>query len=199
MKWAKSVKHLGNIVSSNLSEANEIEYKRGDLFGRVNSLLGNFSGTSRRVRARIFNAQCCHLYGSQCWRLDDRSIERMSTAINRSIRRVLNLPPRAHRYLLPILADRKPFIESVCNRAQKIRNQMSELNDDVGLLCKMCLDDSVSIISSNDVVIRRQMSNAKDVTPEEHSIAQAIIDLDNGVDAFSHAECEALICFLCLC
>ena len=93
MKWAKSVKHLGNIVSSNLSEANEIEYKRGDLFGRVNSLLGNFSGMSRRVRARIFNAQCCHLYGSQCWRLDDRSIERMSTAINRSIRRVLNLPP----------------------------------------------------------------------------------------------------------
>ena len=28
---------------------------------------------------------------------------------------------------------------------------MSELNDDVGFLCKMCLDDSVSIISSNDV------------------------------------------------
>ena len=63
----------------------------------------------------------------------------------------------------------------------------------------MCLDDSVSIISSNDVVIRRQMSNAKDITPEEHSIARAIIDLDNGVDVFSQGECEDLICFLCLC
>ena len=39
VEWADHVKHLGNIISYDLSEKKEIETKRGDLVGRFNFVI----------------------------------------------------------------------------------------------------------------------------------------------------------------
>ena len=80
LQWSKTVKHLGNYIEYNLNESAEISRKRGDLFGRVNSMLGNLQGMPSDVLMKVFESQCCHLYGCQAWRLCDSVINKMRTA-----------------------------------------------------------------------------------------------------------------------
>ena len=54
MKWEENIKHLGNYLSSHLSEEKEILAKRGDLIGRVNVLLANICGMPDDVLLRLF-------------------------------------------------------------------------------------------------------------------------------------------------
>ena len=76
LAWSKEVKHLGNIITWDLSEEAEISYKISDFYGRVNSLSSNFKGINRNTATTIFRSQCCHFYGSQAWYLTSRCIIR---------------------------------------------------------------------------------------------------------------------------
>ena len=67
LHWKDTIKHLGNFMSNDLSEDEEIRYKQCDFIGRVNSVCANFKSAPRDVVSKIFTAQCCHLYGCQAW------------------------------------------------------------------------------------------------------------------------------------
>ena len=62
LSWVKSVKHLGNIVTWDLREVEEISKKRCDFIGRTNSLLANFKSIQKEILSRVFSSQCCHMY-----------------------------------------------------------------------------------------------------------------------------------------
>ena len=69
LKWTKSAKHLGSIVTYDLKENEEINHKRNDFIGRANSVISNFKHVDKNVSSRVFMSQCCHLFGSQAWLL----------------------------------------------------------------------------------------------------------------------------------
>ena len=70
LKWTKSAKHLGSIVTYDLKENEEINHKRNDFIGRANSVISNFKHVDKNVSSGVFMSQCCHLFGSQAWLLD---------------------------------------------------------------------------------------------------------------------------------
>ena len=86
LKWTKSTKHLGSIVTYDLTESEEITQKRNDFIGRANSVISNFKHVDRNVSSRVFTSQYCHLFGSRAWQLDSNSITGFSTAWRKAIR-----------------------------------------------------------------------------------------------------------------
>ena len=196
LAWADSVKHLGNTVHQNLKEDDEVAQKRGDLFGRVNAVLGTLKSMPTPTLLRVFEAQCCHLYGCQAWRLDGPAIDRMRTAFNRSLRRIMRLPPRTHRALLPLLGSCRPFDERILLRGDRMLGNMQKLGNEVGVLSRIVSDDSVSITSANRVVINK--INSVKPSLVDISTAQAINDLMyNAPEGFTKEEAKSLAHFLC--
>lgn len=191
------MRHLGNYIEYNLNESGEISRKRGDLFGRVNSMLGNLQGMPSNILLRVFESQCCHLYGCQAWRLCDTAVNKMRTAFNRCIRRILNLPYATHCYLLPILASCQSLLERVYRRSLKLIESLKGTNSTIEMLSKICLEDSASIVSSNKTII--EGFSPEVISEEDKALAQTIVELMGGVDIFSPDDCNYCANFLCTC
>ena len=56
LHWKDTVKDLGNFISNDLSEDEEIRYKQCDFIGRVNCVCANFKSAPRDVVSKIFTA-----------------------------------------------------------------------------------------------------------------------------------------------
>ena len=54
LKWTKSAKHLGSIVTYDLTESEEITQKRNDFIGRADSVISNFKHVAINVSSRVF-------------------------------------------------------------------------------------------------------------------------------------------------
>jgi len=195
LKWTNCVRHLGNYVSHDLSEQSEVNRKRGDIFGRVNAVLANFANMPRSVISRILNTQCFHFYGCQAWWLMDANIDRMITAVNRSIRRALKLHPRTHRFLLPALTGSKPIEEQLIKRCRRMIDAMKCCGNEISLLCRMCEVDSASIIASNKAKVN---SYVRQLSTDEEVIIQALFDLESGVVGFDREEADFFFELLCI-
>ncbi len=61
LQWVKCVKHLGNYISSDLSEEQEIRHKKGDYIWRVNGLLIGYRDAHPEVKMYLLNSYCCYL------------------------------------------------------------------------------------------------------------------------------------------
>ena len=80
----------------NFSKASEINVKKGDHVGGVNSVTVNLAGMSDQVIMQVFNSQCCHYYGSAAWNLTDKHVSQFYAMYNKCVRRLLNLPYKTH-------------------------------------------------------------------------------------------------------
>ena len=65
--WEREVKHLGNIVTSDLTDARDCARKRSFCIGSVNKLLGSYGKIQSNVLCKLFQIYCCSFYGSELW------------------------------------------------------------------------------------------------------------------------------------
>ena len=130
--WVNQAKHLGNVLTYNLSEQSEINYKRGDLAGRVNSLKAKLPLTDDSISIKLFTSQCCHLYGCEIWNVCDQAIKLFVTMHNRSVRRILNLPYTTHTAYLPCISGGRPITEQIHNRISKFSEKLLKKNWPIG-------------------------------------------------------------------
>ena len=162
LEWTRQAKHLGNIVSSTLDERQDVDRKKSDLFGRVNTMLGNLHGVSENVLIKVFNSQCCHLYGVPTWQLSNKCVNEFYTAYNRCVRRVLRLPHMTHTRFLQHFTGMPSCHDMVCQRFLKLFWTMMEGNSDVRYLAMMSARSAQSIIGGNLKYIERKYGvNAK--------------------------------------
>jgi hypothetical protein len=120
LPWCDHVKHLGNILSSDLSESREVSKKRSDFIGRINGLIGTLQSIQLSSIIKVFQSQCCFYYGSEAWNLADGNIQKFHTAFNRGVRRILHLPAMTHTRYLPGISgipDENEITDAV-NRAR---------------------------------------------------------------------------------
>ncbi len=100
MKWANSVKDLGNYLAYDLSESEEIRHKRATFIWRANGILVKYQDAVLEVKMYLLNSYCCHLYVSQAWCFADKSVGNITTAWNKGVRKIWKLPYDSHRVLL---------------------------------------------------------------------------------------------------
>ena len=162
LKWTKSAKHLGSIVTYDLTESEEITQKRNDFIGRANSVISNFKHVDRNVSSRVFMSQCCHLFGSQVWQLDSKSITGFSTAWRKAIRKLWCLPNTTRSDIVPYLDGAPPLEEQLFHRVAKMYNSIRKgFNSKMLLLLQMsgCADKmgimgiNPKLLASDGVVV----------------------------------------------
>ncbi len=98
LKWVICAKHLGNYISYDLSEEEEIRHKKGDFIWWVNRLLIGYRDAHPEVKMYLLNSYCCHLYESQAWSFSDSKTDQMVTAWNSQ--KNMALPFESHRNIL---------------------------------------------------------------------------------------------------
>ena len=119
LHWKDTVKHLGNFISNDLSQDEEIKYKQCDFIGRVNSVCPNFKSAPRDVVSKIFTAQCCHLYGCQAWTLNAKSIQQFNTAWKKAIRKLWGCPIWHAQHYCLCLCVQNPSLSKYINALPK--------------------------------------------------------------------------------
>ena len=117
--WSASVKHLGNNITQNLSDSDDIRAKKGVFISQVNKLNNKFSVISSNVRGRLLQTYCCSWYGCQTWDLDSKQARQMNTEWNKAIRRTLKIPYTTHRQLLPLIVHGRSFADQHVARVYK--------------------------------------------------------------------------------
>ena len=143
LKWTKSAKHLGSIVTYDLKENEEINHKRNDFIRRANSVISNFKHVDKNVSSRVFMSQCCHLFGSQAWLSDSQCIKSFSTTWRKAIRKLWCLPNTARSNIVPYLVGAPPLEEQLFHKVAKMYNAIRQ-----GFNSKLLLLLDISVCSS---------------------------------------------------
>ena len=120
--YVKQCVHLGATIFSDISIKN-IDNAVNDLYMRTNNLMADFSYAESTTLSLLCNSYCMNVYGSQLWRLNNKSVERFYVAWRKSIRRIWRLDNRTHNALinlingcLPVnLMLEKRCIKFICN------------------------------------------------------------------------------------
>ena len=72
--WVREVKHLGNIVTSDLTEARDCARKRSIFIGTVTKLSGSYGKMQSNFLCKLFQIYCCSFYGSELWLVNSYKI-----------------------------------------------------------------------------------------------------------------------------
>ena len=91
IRWETSVKYLGNIHCSSMTNYDDIKYKKRIYISSVNKLNCQLSFVPSSTRAKLLQTYCSAWYGSQNWQLDTEAVRGFPTEWNKAIRRTLGL------------------------------------------------------------------------------------------------------------
>ena len=150
LSWVKTFKYLGNWVTYRLNEETEISRKMGIFYGNVNNLCSTFRGIGLKHLFTLFNSYCCHLYGSQAWRFNDKYVERLYTAWNKAVRHLSNLHAMTHTRFLPFVANMLHIKDQVYFRSfNMIANMIDSKNLNVRFMARDGIGRFTSIIGDN--------------------------------------------------
>ena len=210
IEWADKVKHLGNHIMYNLSESHEINVKKGDLAGRVNSVIVNLCGMSDEVIMQVFNSQCCHYYGSAAWNLADNNVSQFYTMYNKCVRRLLDLPYKTHTRFLTAFTKRKCIQDQIAARfKQLLASMICNNSPSIRFIVNFCSRTAESIISKNLChlsnvygIEKTKLLNTKTISKhlseEDTCVLQAIHDLRAGnIPCLGYSEARQYAYFLC--
>ena len=117
--WSKKVKHLGNTITHDLKDTEDINMKKYTFISQVNTLNSKFSTVHSSLRGRLLQTYCGSWYGCQTWDLASGSADCMNIEWNKAVRRTLNIPYRTRTSLLPFLIHGKSFKAQHRSRVSK--------------------------------------------------------------------------------
>ena len=94
--WVDSVRHLGNFINSDLTDATDCRMKCSSFIGSVNKLRAQFGHLQPNIKGKLFNSYCCSFYGSPLWDFNSSSFKKVTTTWNIGVRTILDLPTKTH-------------------------------------------------------------------------------------------------------
>ena len=92
-------KHLGNYVSTNISDRNIIA-NVCDLYQRSNLLISDFRVCDSQTLDCLHKTYCMHMYGSELWNLNCNYVDEFRVAWRKIKWRIWRLPNRAHNEIV---------------------------------------------------------------------------------------------------
>ena len=119
LKWSTKAKHLGNVITCDLSDVSDISKKKGVFISHVNKLKCKMSNVSGVIRGRLLQTYCCSWYGCQTWDLTGKSAMQLNTEWKKAVRRTLQVHYKTRSNLLPYLVRGKPFSAQHRSRVTK--------------------------------------------------------------------------------
>ena len=212
--------HLGMFLG-NITMRQRIQAGVNDLYKRTNLLMAQFRFANYQVKYRLFKTHCMSLYGFQGWDLSYVGIEDIYVAWRKCIRKILGLPYRTHKALLPLIIDDVSIESQVEKRFSKYIVNLFKSDNIYLSLCKDIIVHGsrssagrsfnylVSKYRWNRYELPRECSMVRDVminvsfdNEEKKRIAGQIKELmrgrDTGLDILTTEEIEAVLFELCV-
>ena len=84
--------HLGHVITSEISDKQDILFRRDCFISQVNNVLCYFNKLSCRVIMKLLKAYCNSTHGRELWSLDTVCIHNYDVARRKAVRRVLKFP-----------------------------------------------------------------------------------------------------------
>ena len=185
ISWTNRVKHLGNVINFDLSDKEDILYKKSVFITQVNSLNSKFASVQSLIRGKLLQTFCCSWYGSQNWDASDKYVSQLNTEWNKAVRRTLRLPYRTHRNLLPAIIRSNSFSVQHLQRLKKFCSTfMTSSNDHVLYIGKRAAGNTNGTLGRNMVKI----ASFSDITESDNS---------SELDGFNIDEVNIMIESLC--
>ena len=204
--WKSQIRHLGNFITHDLSDLNDITYKKGVFISQVNRLNVGFPFVSSGVKSHLLQTYCCSFYECQTWDLYGKHVNQLNVEWNKAVRRTLNLPYKTHRRLLPLIVNGKSFKSQHCSRLHKYLNRFFSSKNIyvsfIGAKAKMRVTGSLgrnwARLAVMDGLVPFDL-------PDEHTSAHAgmikeLLDMRDGINECLHlsrTEIDDLIYHLC--
>ena len=102
LPWVDQGVHLGNHYSNDTNRIimNDVVTKRGSYIQKNCELNQEFYFAHPRTKILMNSIYNCHFTGSPLWDLFSKEVGRFEKTWNVSVRKMLDLPPATHRYLI---------------------------------------------------------------------------------------------------
>ncbi len=104
VKVVKDMKHLGHVITDDINDT-LIKPIVNDFNVKFNTFLAYFNDVRCDVKSTLFKQYCTSFYGSHVCALYDKDVENLYVSLRNAIRKVRQLPVRAHCRLLPHVCD----------------------------------------------------------------------------------------------
>ena len=122
------MRHLGHVLSRDLSDAPDIIDKTKDLAKKANYMLHTFSCCDQLAKSTLFMSFCLSLSGSAIWSLACPQLKSLEVTFNNILRKIWGLPRQCHTSLLHLTAAVDSVFNTVYNRSLRLVN--SAINSD---------------------------------------------------------------------
>ena len=116
IEFADRYKHLGHVISRDLTDNADMSEKRAVFIGQANNIICYFAKLNATVKYRLFMSYCTSFFGCELWRITNDSLDSICTAWRRAVRRIWSLPYNAHSRLLPIVCNSVNIFDTFCVR-----------------------------------------------------------------------------------
>ena len=219
--WSSKVKHLSNIIDSNLSDLNDCKTKKGNFVASINWFIGNFShNVPLNCYIRLFQAYCSNYYGSVLLELYGRGFKDFCVTWNKAVRRVFNVPYTTHTILLGQLLNTCHVSMQLVKRLRKFIDGMLVINNViVRHMVRRAISSAQSPLGRNIAIIRRRYAIRVADVSEHHvyrqvkqlcrvdatDTARGIFDLLRArnnelyLHGFSQNDVEIMLNYCCTC
>ena len=145
LKYKDEVKHLGHILHYNLDDSPDITRAIKDLNKKANSVLCLFHLADPVVKTYLIKMYCLSLYGCPLWSLSSKSLNCLQIELNKILRKVWNLPLRAHSSVVHCIA-RVPSVKNIIlSRFDRFLSSISQLTSPIVSL----IFDQVAVLPYN--------------------------------------------------
>jgi len=203
LTWVTSIKYLGNMITSNLKDDQDIQMKRGYFYRSVNCMCAKFKNVllNTDVAAKLFQTYCCSFYGSQAWSMSSSSFEMITIAWNKAVRRIFNLPYTTHRYLLPFVSQSDHIRDNLLKRFNSFLQTW--ISSENSVITQLALN---AHFSNSPIGLNKKYSkifSQRSLTLEEQSHGQLISSLLKireqmwSVPEFEKEEVEIMLHNIC--
>lgn len=154
-----SEKHLGHMLSNNVTGYVDYDYIVNQLYKSVNMLMADFGKVQSKILLKLFNQYCSSIYGIVLCDLTSRNINSLCVAWRKSVKRVLRIPQNTHSKLLYLLSNTIPVTDIFAKRIAKFYISLFTSNNVlVQYMAKRCILQSCSNMGRNVSLLEKDYS-----------------------------------------
>ena len=114
------MKHLGHILSSDLSDNLDIIEKTKDMVRKANCMLQMFSCCDKFTKTTLFRSYCLALPGCSLWSLALPQLFSLVVAFNNILRKIWSLPRRCHTSIVQLVVNLESPLNSIYSRSTRL-------------------------------------------------------------------------------
>ena len=141
--------YLGIMLNTE-NEFNAIEDGITSFNVSFNRFLANFNTCRISIKNKLFHQYCCSYYGSQLWPLWNNYFDNICVKWRKAVRKIWDLPYRAHCEMLPIIADIYPIeISLECKFVNFVKSAIGSQNELVAYMANFMKSNCNSVFGHN--------------------------------------------------